>query len=112
MNRSQTLNTLRVSLRPAGVCTGLIVACIGLLLSSATPAWPQATSSSSITGQVMDQSNAAVAGAEVVILENSTNSRRTTTTNELGRYVFMDVSPGVYEVIVSHPGFSSERVGK
>src|SRR5258708_39684131 len=78
----------------------------------ATVVWAQATSNSTVSGQVVDQSNAAVTGAEVTLIDPTTNTRRTTTTNEVGRYIIVDVSPGTYEITVAHPGFSSERLSK
>ena len=73
-----------------------------VLLASA---WAQATSGSSIAGQVVDQSNAAVARADVSLIESATSSRRTTTTNDVGRYVFTDVTPGTYEISISMTGY-------
>lgn len=84
---------------------GLLVSCI-----IGTPAWAQATSNATVAGQVVDQSNAAVAGAEVVLLDASTSTRRTTTTNDVGRYVFTDVQPATYQVTVTHPGFAMQKV--
>ena len=63
-----------------------------------------------ISGQVTDQQNAAVVGAEVRLIEPQTNSARSTTTNEVGRYSFPSVPPGIYDVTVSKQGFSQARL--
>ena len=60
----------------------------------ATPAWSQATSTATVTGQVTDEQNAAVAGAEVRILDAATGTTQTTVTNDSGRYVVVNVEPG------------------
>ena len=88
------------------VLLGLVA--VGLMLSS-TPAWAQAAFGS-ITGVVTDPSGAAVAGAEVKLVDVSTSSTQTTTTNEVGRYSFISVTPGVYNLNVVHPGFTSAKL--
>src|SRR5215469_15896825 len=46
----------------------LAIAAAFLVLGTAT-AWPQATSTATVTGQVTDQQGAAIAGAEVQLLD-------------------------------------------
>jgi hypothetical protein len=83
---------------------------MGILLSlGATPAWSQATSSSTVTGTVTDQQNAAIPGVEVRLVDVSTNTTRTTSTNDTGRYIFVDVPSGLYNVIFSKTGFAQSR---
>jgi len=74
---------------------------LGVLLSmllslGATFAWAQSTSSGTVSGQVTDQSNAAVPAAEVRLIDVETSTARTAATNEVGRYSFINVTPGVY----------------
>jgi len=73
-------------------------------------AWPQATSTSTISGQVTDEQNAAIVGAEVRITDPSTGTERTTTTNETGRYVVVNVSPGTYAITVGKSGFTNYKI--
>ena len=47
-----------------------------------------------ITGVVTDPSNAVVPDATVTIKDTATGEVRTTTTNNAGRYVFVNVQPG------------------
>ncbi|HKV77060.1 MAG TPA: carboxypeptidase-like regulatory domain-containing protein, partial [Candidatus Sulfotelmatobacter sp.] len=70
-------------------------------------AWGQTTSAGTITGNVTDNTNAAVPDATVTITLKSTGVVRTTTTNNEGRYVFANVDPGAYDVKVTKTGFSS-----
>jgi hypothetical protein len=81
-----------------------------MLILSAPPAWAQATSTSSVTGQVTDQQNAAIPGAEVKLIDTATTSTLTTTTNEAGRYIFINVSPGIYDITISRSGFARAKV--
>jgi hypothetical protein len=82
-----------------------LVVCVG----STLPAWAQSTSTGSIAGSVMDPTGAVVPGAAVTLTDTSTNIARTTTTNKEGRYIYVDVNPGVYSVAVSKSGFSTIR---
>ncbi len=76
-----------------------------LLCSFNVPTWSQSTSTGTVSGQVTDQQGAAVAGAQVKLMDVSTNTPRTTTSNETGRYSFINVQPGQYNVEVSKAGF-------
>ena len=81
-----------------------------LLLSlGATSAWPQ-SATGSISGQVTDQQSATIAGAAVKLVDVSTNSSQSSTTNDVGRYNFISVIPGVYNLTVSHPGFTQAKL--
>jgi hypothetical protein len=60
-----------------------------------------------ITGQVGDQTRAAVAGSVVTLTNTSTNAVRQTNSNEQGLYTFPSVPPGVYNMKVEHPGFKT-----
>jgi hypothetical protein len=54
----------------------------------------------SLTGNVTDQSGAAVAGAKVEALNMSTNVSKDTTTDERGVYLLSDLQPGVYRLTI------------
>src|SRR5437867_3943572 len=73
-------------------------------------AWAQSTSTGTVSGQVTDQSNAAIPGAEVRLIYIETNAVRTAATNETGRYIFVNVEPGVYDLTVSKQGFSQAKL--
>ena len=66
---------------------------------------PAQTSSATISGHVTDQTNAAVAGAEVILINQSTNVTVTTHSNGAGDFNFPDTQPGTFSVTVRAPGF-------
>lgn len=84
--------------------------CALLALLIPVQALAQLTSAGAISGQVTDAQNAAIQSAVVVLKDTSTGNAQTVTTNEAGRYIFLNVSPGVYELTVSHPGFKQARL--
>lgn len=88
---------------------GLLVVSMGLCLIG-TAAWAQATSSSTVSGQVTDQQNAVIVAADVRLTDTTTNITRTTTTNEAGRYIFINLEPGFYNITVSKTGFTQAKV--
>src|SRR5262249_32620567 len=82
-----------------------------LMLAFAVPfILGQSTSSGTVTGQVVDAQNAVVVGAAVVLTDSSTNAERSTVTNEVGRYLFLSVPPGVYTLTMSKAGFTRARI--
>src|SRR5579872_5724571 len=73
-------------------------------------AWAQSTSTGTVSGLVTDQQNAVVSGAEVRLVDVQTSTPRATVTNETGRFSFINVTPGSYDIIVSKAGFSQEKI--
>jgi hypothetical protein len=86
------------------------VLAVVLLFALPISLWCQSTSTGTVAGQVTDQTNALVVGATVTLSDISTNTERTATTNDAGRYVFPNIAPGVYDIKVNKPGFSQARV--
>ncbi len=72
----------------------------------------QSASTGIVTGQVTDPSDAAVVGATVILTDKTTNASRTATTNDSGRYVFVDVNPAVYNIAVNKTGFRVTKVAE
>jgi len=85
-----------------------LIAC----LAGALPAWAQSTSTGTVAGAVTDPSGAVVGDATVTLTDTATNTPRTTTTNSAGRYIFVDVNPGVYNLQVTKQGFSTTKLTK
>jgi len=69
----------------------------------AQQSWPQA-STGRVGGTVRDQSGAMVPGAAVALTNTATNLRLTTTTNEVGVFLFPGVIPGPYRLLVEATG--------
>jgi hypothetical protein len=86
------------------VFTALLICCAAL------PVWAQTTSMGTMTGVVTDPSNAVVPGATITIKDKATGDAQTTTTNNAGRYVFVNLRPGDYEVTVTKTGFSKVSI--
>lgn len=84
----------------AGVCLSLFIPAL---------TYAQAGSTGTVSGQVTDQSDAVVAGAEITLTDVSTNTSRSTSTNDAGRYIFVNISPGVYDLTAAKPGFRVSR---
>jgi carboxypeptidase family protein/TonB-dependent receptor-like protein len=60
-----------------------------------------------IQGTVLDESGALVQGANVEVKNIETNSSKTLTTDSDGRFVFLQLQPGRYELTVSKQGFAT-----
>src|SRR5688500_7792058 len=58
-----------------------------------------------ISGNVTDSSGAIVVGASVTAVNNATNFRRQTISNEQGQYNLPGLTPGSYNVSVELKGF-------
>jgi hypothetical protein len=70
--------------------------------------WGQAQfTTGSIQGTVMDEKGGAVAGAGVEAKNVDTNSTRNVTTDTDGRFSFLSLVPGNYNVTVSKTGFAT-----
>ena len=78
------------------------------LSASATPAMAQAASGT-VVGQVTDQQNAVIAGADVKMVNSATSQTFSTTSNEVGRYTIANVPPGVYDLTVTKVGFTAAK---
>ncbi|HLH19254.1 MAG TPA: carboxypeptidase-like regulatory domain-containing protein [Bryobacteraceae bacterium] len=81
-----------------------------LAVAFAAPASPQTSNAGTVAGQVTDEQNAAIPGAEVKLTDISTNTPLTTQTNAEGRYVFPQVPPGIYNVAFTKQGFAVFQV--
>src|ERR1041384_5268588 len=77
-----------------------------LLIASNAGAQTQITTGT-IQGTVVDVNGAVVPGANVEIMNLGTNSSRTLTTDEDGRFVAPLLQPGNYRVTVSKQGFAT-----
>lgn len=102
--------TLRRSfaLRVKGIGISLFVM---LALAAATAAQTQITSGT-IQGTVMDANGAAVPGANIEVKNVDTNFARTTTSDEEGRFVALQLPSGRYTVTASKTGFATVVVEK
>ena len=72
----------------------------------------QSTSAGSVAGLVTDTSGGSVIGATITITDKTTNTPRTTTSNENGRYNFANIAPGVYQINANKTGFRVAKVNE
>jgi hypothetical protein len=84
--------------------------CLFALTPSAL--FSQAASTGTVAGTITDPTGAAVAGATVTLTDISTNAVRSAETNEAGRYIFANVVPGTYNVMINKTGFRVSRLSK
>jgi hypothetical protein len=94
--------------RVKGVSICLFVA----FLFAATVAAQTQITTGAIQGTVQDANGAAVPGAGVEVKNADTNFIRTTTTDEEGRFVALQLPPGRYTVTVTKTGFATLVVEK
>ncbi len=80
-------------------------ACAAIAIMTFTTAWAQ-TYQGGIRGQVRDQQGV-IPGAEVILVNEDTNTTRSAVTNEVGEYALTAVLPGMYTVTASLPGFKT-----
>ena len=89
------------------VCQGLFFAMLSCGLLSA-----QMTTTGSITGDVMDTSGHAIAGAKITVTSERTSEVRTANTNESGTFTMIAVQPDTYNLRIEQKGFKAhERRG-
>ena len=69
----------------------------------------QTSASGTVSGQVTDQQGAIIPGVEIKLTDPSTNITLTTTTNDSGRFIITNVTPGTYNITFSKAGFSAYR---
>jgi hypothetical protein len=89
----------------------LILAAIMVFSVSAAFAQAQA-STADLTGSVVDQNDAAVPGATVVVKNSATGISRTVTTNDSGEYQVLALPPGEYEVSATASTFKKAVIGQ
>jgi len=72
-----------------------------------TPAFGQATASGTVQGTVLDNSQAAISGAQVECSNKETGAVRTTTTSDSGYFRFDLLPIGTYTIKVAKAGFAT-----
>ncbi len=78
-----------------------------LLLASASFAQ---TATGSLQGVVKDASGAVLQGIQVLATNSATGAQRSSTTNDHGEYLFLNLPPSRYQILAQHPGFSDQKL--
>lgn len=81
-----------------------------IVLAATNLAWAQTAATGTITGTVTDPTGAIVPGAEVEIMDLSTNLTKKVTSNEAGLYTIPNVPPATYRISVTMKGFRRATV--
>jgi hypothetical protein len=89
----------------------LLLFSILLVLTCAGSVFAQAGSSGAISGSVKDEKGAAVAGAQVEIINAATGvTERSTTSDNNGNFIVTQLPPGIYKVVTTASGFSKTEL--
>ncbi len=83
----------------------LIAAVICGVLGSGVAFGQAQSNAADLQGVVRDASGAVVGGASVTARNPATNTSKSTTTNDDGGYLIVNLTPGAYEVTVEAPNF-------
>jgi hypothetical protein len=86
-------------------CTLVLVCGLLAVAFSAPPAFAQANAVD-LSGQVLDPQSAAVVGAKVTMKNLATGASRSQDSSAEGRYTFVGLPPGRYELSVESKGFA------
>jgi len=89
-------------LRPLGFLLALIV-----LLAAGTAS---AQFNASLSGTVLDSTQAAIPGATVVLTNGATQAKHTVTSGAEGTFQFSELPPGTYSLTVTAKGFSQNAI--
>lgn len=85
---------------PLALLTTLIASSCGLLAQ---------TSTAVLTGTVDDEQDRSVLSAKVELVDKAKGLVKQASTDAAGNFVFSQISPGTYELIVEHTGFTQAR---
>jgi hypothetical protein len=83
---------------------------LGLFFAFGTaPSARAQTVTGQIGGTIVDQSHAIITGAKVTLIFDLTGQTRNSVSNNSGDFVFTEVPPGSYTLVISAPGFENYR---
>lgn len=78
--------------------------------SASTIALSQTSSTGAVSGRVLDSNRAVVPRAEVELRNSATGQSQKQLSNDSGQYVFLQVLPGEYGLVIRKPGFRQSAV--
>jgi len=80
------------------------------LPAPASPAAAQVRTTGDIRGRVFDPNSAVVPGATIQVKDLATGKTQTTTSDEIGTFVILNLQPGAYELAASMAGFQTSVI--
>src|SRR5579864_6352126 len=87
----------------------LVLLLVGNFLACPPESSAQGETTSAISGQVNDPTNAAVPGATVTVTSQDTGLKRIAKTDDAGHFNFPQLKPGAYAVKVEAEGFAPRQ---
>src|SRR5262245_39993841 len=81
-----------------------------MLFGFSTSGWSQLRIVGAISGTIQDQTRAVVPGVPVSLRDTKTGIAKETRSNEVGTFLFADLASGLYEIVVTAPGFQTSRL--
>jgi outer membrane receptor protein involved in Fe transport len=101
-------------MRTSGVGTSVARCCLALalMLLLGHGVFAQSTTDGAIGGTVVDPSGAAVPNAKVTVKNAGTNAEQTVIADESGYYRVTKLTPAIYTVAITAPGFADFRADR
>src|SRR5437660_695601 len=88
-------------IRTLSVFALICMLCVGVVIAQ--------TTSGSITGNVVDPHQAAIPNATVTITDVNKGFTQTATSDDEGRFVFPQVPPGTFTIVIKITGFKKQE---
>src|SRR5262245_29803288 len=104
-SRIMTRHSLPHGVPPFLFSALILILCLSALCSPTCGQNAQGT----ILGHVTDPRGAVIVGATVTLTNSATSISRTAKTSSVGDYVFVNVIPGEYDVVVESQGFKKAQ---
>ncbi len=80
-----------------------------LLMATALPMFSQNAATTSLAGTVADATGGRVVNASLELVNRGTHLTKRSSSGAQGRFLFILIPPGIYDLTVSAPGFSSVK---
>jgi hypothetical protein len=90
--------------------TLIVIIFAAAVLVSMQSAFAQLRIVGSVSGTIQDPNGAVVPNARVVLKDNKTGITKETTSTDGGTFLFSDLASGLYEIVVTVPGFQRELI--
>src|SRR5215471_1278910 len=84
----------------------LFAGILGVVVGVANFSLSQTQTEGTISGTIMDATGVVVPGVKVTATNKGTGQAQTMTSNDLGRYVFLNLPFGTYDVAAEKEGFA------
>src|SRR3954471_13150617 len=83
-----------------------ILRVLGIILGTLA-AWTASAQNTQVSGQIVDESKAAISSAQITLTRTDTGEEKHTVSTESGYYSFPTILPGNYKLAVDKNGFGT-----